>query len=241
MRTSVWTICVASVLFFAAGAAEEMLAAEETGEKKAFSSPRTVREMPGNMPYILPGSNLKFPPQIASYKKVSVTQNANPVYGIIIRYAGSAGESADIYIYSPDTGSSPVRAADLAGEYEKSKKSLSAPVGAGKNSSFPPPPAKEELKKIKEKVFSFSGAGNAPLYRCDLRCNIGEDRYDTLLILSLLKGAKEEKNAKGEILFRKYIKIRLSRPSGVTSGGEDAEKFLALLLKNLGFSPEKMK
>ncbi|MBP5183039.1 MAG: hypothetical protein J6331_08450 [Lentisphaeria bacterium] len=192
-------------------------------EKENQRPPRTVRELSKDAPYLFPGAEITFPPVVAGYRKVAVVENANPVYGTVIRYAGTRGESADIYLYSNDTGASLLREKDLPEEYEKTRGMLLK----GREKSSPLVPVKEEVKLLREEIRKGSG-GNAPLYRCDFRCSLGDERYDSTLILSLLTGGKKPE-AEKEQRFIKFVKIRLSRSSEVVSGKEDAEKFLAEL------------
>lgn len=209
-----------------------LLSLSAENRKEMPEVPRTIRELPGNMSYSVPGLGLKFPPNIAAYKKISVTENANPVYGTVIRYMGSKGESADIYLYSNDTSSSPLQERMLLPEYEKTKEALLKNSVPSKKSAPAKLPVKEEIKLIKEETIkSHPSSRFSMMYRCDFHCFLGENKYESMMLLALVKGEwkKTEKNSS----FHKFIKIRLSRPSEVTSGGVEAEKFLLTLLKNM--------
>lgn len=208
-------------------------------EEKKVPAPRTVRELPGNTPYFHPESSLLFPPAAASYRKEAVMDNANPVYGTVIRYRGRNGESADIYLYSPDTKASPIEEKALLKEYRKTRDALlKKAVHTAKKEledGYGALPQKEEIRVLKEEIRKGSGKFST-LYRCDFACSIGDNKYDSLLILALVKGqslagAEGKKN-----LYKRFMKIRLSRPAEVTSGAEETEKFLQELLKGMQIS-----
>lgn len=195
--------------------------------------PRTIRELPENTSYIHGASSLRFPPVIASYKKISVTENANPVYGTVIRYSGSYGESADIYIYSDDTSSSPIEEKKLKEEYEKTKSALLKGFSNFSGSNHTPP-AKEEIKFLKEEKIQSSGI-TSEIYKSSFQYFLAGSRYDSTLLLFLIKNPAKKSDRKKT--FAKFLKIRLSRPSEVSSGSADEEKFLKELLEKVIFHP----
>ena len=216
----------AAVLLLALSAFPALLFGAEEKKEPAHS---VMRELPGNTPYVHPSLEISFPPEIGSYRKTAVVENANPVYGTIVRYTGSRGESADIYLYSNDTGGALLEEKELLPEYEKTKIMLLK----GKEKSSSLVPVKEEIRLAGEKVLR-DWVGSLPAYRCDFQCSLGDERYNSTLILSLLEGPKsayvrEQEAKKKKVLYGKFVKIRISWSSEIASSTADAEEFLKAL------------
>ncbi|MBO5760338.1 MAG: hypothetical protein J6S53_02210 [Lentisphaeria bacterium] len=221
-----------SLLFLLVFSAIAPLFLSFAGEEK--SVPRSFRELPENTSYTHAATALVFPPALASYRKTTVLENANPVYGTVIRYSGSFGESADIYVYSNDTGGTCIEEKSLKEEYEKIKCSLlkSPRVSAEKGAI----PAKEEIKMLKEEKKSSSGKNDiSDIYSFSFRYFLGGAPYESSLHLFLVK--KQEKKSSSGRTFAKFVKIRLSRPSEVSSGAADANNFLKELMEKVILCP----
>ena len=228
------TLFLLAVFLLAAGG-YFLFSAKKTDNRKdeKKSVPVTVRELPENTSYTFPVLEITFPPYIAGYKKHSVTENANPVYGTVIRYTGETGEYADIYLYSPDTGNSSLPESALLPEYKKTLKAILTPGKPEKNNKMEEFfPVKENISGLKEEVRKDT-SGKVLLYSSSFRCQIGDSAYDSLLVMGLLppRGKKTEKG----IRYSKFMKIRLTRPSGVSTGSDSAEKFTSALFRELGF------
>lgn len=205
---------------------------EKQEDKKTI--PVTVRELPENASYSVPSLKITFPPVLAEYRKHSVTENANPVYGTVIRYTGETGEYADIYLYTADTGFSPIFGESLQNEYEKTVNAILTPsAGNSVKSGGEFLPVKESISSVKKEILKQSG-GKPPLYKCSFHCQIGDSAYDSLLIMGLLSSDREKIAEKKQ--YARYLKIRLTRPSGVSTGAEGEKRFISALFKELGFS-----
>ena len=205
---------------------------EKTEAEKTI--PVTIRELPENASYSVPFLKLTFPPVLAGYRKHSVTENANPVYGTVIRYTGETGEYADIYLYTADTGFSPIREESLHNEYEKTVNAILKP-SSGNAGKTPEEflPVKESISSVKKEILRQSG-GKPSLYKCSFHCQIGDSAYESLVIMGLLSPDGEKVTEKKT--YARYFKLRLTRPSGVSSGADGELKFLSALFRELGFS-----
>ena len=228
-------IAIILIAVFAAAGIIICFAAGKTEKTQAKAPvPVTVRQLPENASYSIPALGITFPPVLAGYKKDSVTENANPVYGTVIRYAGETGEYADIYLYTDDTGSSPIREENLVREYEKTVNAILKGSAAGnekKQEEFLP--VKESISSVKKEILKQSG-GRPSLYKCSFHCQIGDSAYESMLVTGLLSSPGETTAEKKN--YARYFKLRLTRPSGVSTGEADAERFISALFRELGFS-----
>ncbi len=93
----------------------------------AFSQtaePSGVTNLPKSIPYSDETTGVVFPAKIGLFMKIEVRKNNNPFFGTIIRYAGTFGTSADIYIYSLSATPAEVSLKSALEHYEQVKNSI---------------------------------------------------------------------------------------------------------------------
>lgn len=83
-----------------------------------------VTNLPKSIPYSDETTGIVFPAKIGPFTKIAVRKNNNPFFGTIIRYAGSFGTSADIYIYSLSATPAEFSLRSALEHYEQVKNSI---------------------------------------------------------------------------------------------------------------------
>jgi len=84
----------------------------------------SVTNLPKNIPYSDENTGVVFPSKIGPFSKTTVRKNNNPLYGTLIRYSGSFGTSADIYIYSLTAVPGEVSMKNAEEHYEQVKNNI---------------------------------------------------------------------------------------------------------------------
>ena len=83
-----------------------------------------VTNLPKSTPYSDETTGIVFPAKIGLFTKISVHKNNNPFFGTLIRYSGTFGTSADIYIYSLSATPAEIPLKSALEHYEEVKKSI---------------------------------------------------------------------------------------------------------------------
>lgn len=164
-----------------------------------------VTNLSKSIPYSDETTGVVFPAKIGPFVKIEVRKNNNPFFGTLVRYSGSFGTSADIYIYSLTATPAEVSLKSALEHYGQVKDGIMALATKA--------PGMEQIT-LEEEYSLLSGkqeAGRRAVFHFDMD---GEGFTSELVIFPY-----------GD----RIVKFRITSPTDSTAAGKAAAEFLRTL------------
>ncbi len=162
----------------------------------------SVTNLSKSIPFSDETTGVVFPAKIGLFTKIEVRKNNNPFFGTLIRYSGTFGTSADIYIYSLTATPAEVSLKSAMEHFAQVKESIMALASKA--------PGLGQITLEEEYILQSGNqeVGRRAVFRFDMD---GEEFTSELIIFPY-----------GD----RVVKFRITSPTESTAAGKAAAEFL---------------